>query len=114
MNTKCKICRRKVDPDKMLLCDGCDNAYHMYCLKPKLKAIPEGDWYCPECKPKERVRSPKKKVRKSFSLQEEVESDEEEEQKQRKKLHQERNLVEERSLKVMKRKRKRKKLHQER
>jgi len=85
MNTKCKVCRRKVDPDKMLLCDGCDNAYHLYCLKPKLKAIPEGDWYCPECKPKERVRSPKKKVRKSFSLQEEVESDEEEEQKPKKK-----------------------------
>merc|ERR1719438_313840 len=83
MNTKCKICRRKVDPDKMLLCDGCDNAYHMYCLKPKLKAIPEGDWYCPECKPKERVRSPKKKVRKSFSLHEEVGSDEEEQEEEK-------------------------------
>merc|ERR1719232_2262555 len=79
MNTKCKICRRKVDPDKMLLCDRCDNAYHMYCLKPKLKSIPEGDWFCPECKPKERVRSPKKKVRKSFSFHE-AESDEEEEE----------------------------------
>merc|ERR1712111_288689 len=63
MNTKFKICRRKTDPDQLLLCDGCDNGYHMYCLKPKLKSIPSGDWYCPECKPKERVRSPKKKVR---------------------------------------------------
>merc|ERR1719300_2249436 len=80
MNTKCKICRRKQDPDKMLLCDGCDNAYHIYCLKPKLKSIPEGDWFCPECKPKERVRSPRKKVRKSFSFHE-AESDEEEEEK---------------------------------
>ena len=24
MNTKCRICRRKTDPEKMLLCDGCD------------------------------------------------------------------------------------------
>jgi len=63
LNTKCKVCRRKTDPDMMLLCDGCDNAYHMYCLKPKLKTIPEGEWFCPECKPKQRVRSPKKKVR---------------------------------------------------
>ena len=84
MNTKCKICRRKQDPDKMLLCDGCDNAYHIYCLKPKLKSIPEGDWFCPECKPKERVRSPRKKVRKSFSFHE-AESDEEEEDKASKK-----------------------------
>ena len=78
MNTKCKVCRKKADPELMLLCDRCDNAYHMYCLKPKLKSIPEGDWFCPECKPKERVRSPKKKVRKSFSFHE-AESDEEEE-----------------------------------
>merc|ERR1712096_396752 len=67
MNTKCKICRRKTDSDNMLLCDSCDNGHHIYCLKPKLKSIPSGDWFCPECKPKERVRSPKKKVRKSFS-----------------------------------------------
>merc|ERR1712073_154011 len=86
LNTKCKVCRRKTDPDMMLLCDGCDNAYHMYCLKPKLKTIPEGEWFCPECKPKERVRSPKKKVRKSFSFHE-VESDEEEEVNSKKKAN---------------------------
>merc|ERR1712183_863702 len=70
MNTKCKICRRKTDSDKMLLCDSCDNGHHIYCLKPRLKSIPSGDWFCPECKPKERVRSPKKKVRKSFNYTE--------------------------------------------
>ena len=46
----------------MLLCDGCDRGHHIYCLKPKLKSIPKDDWYCAECKPKERVRSPKKTV----------------------------------------------------
>ena len=86
MNTKCKVCRKKADPEMMLLCDRCDNAYHMYCLKPKLKSIPQGDWFCPECKPKERVRSPKKKVRKSFSFHE-VESDEEEEVNSKKKAN---------------------------
>merc|ERR1711862_596428 len=83
LNTKCKVCRRKTDSDNMLLCDSCDNGYHTYCLKPKLKTIPSGDWYCPECKPKERVRSPKKKVRKSFSLHEEVGSDEEEQEEEK-------------------------------
>jgi len=77
MNTKCKVCRRKTDSDNMLLCDSCDNGHHIYCLKPKLKVIPSGDWFCPECKPKERVRSPKKKVRKSFSnVDEEATEDE--------------------------------------
>merc|ERR1712130_669943 len=91
LNTKCKVCRRKTDSDNMLLCDGCDNAYHIYCLKPKLKSIPEGDWFCPECKPKERVRSPRKKVRKSFSFHEEEASDEEEDEKTSKKKNSTKN-----------------------
>merc|ERR1712038_1294311 len=82
LNTKCRICRRKNDPDKMLLCDGCDRGHHLYCLKPKLKKIPDDDWYCTECKPKMRVRSPKKKNRKVFEeedLEDDEEDDEEEE-----------------------------------
>ena len=74
-NAKCRICRRKTDPEKMLLCDGCDRGHHMYCLKPKLKSVPQGDWYCSDCKPKERlIRSPKKKTtRRVFSHVEEEE-----------------------------------------
>ena len=63
----------------MLLCDGCDRGHHMYCLKPKIKNIPEGDWYCSDCKPKERVRSPKKKSRRVFSSAEEEATDDEQE-----------------------------------
>lgn len=36
LETRCKLCRRKGDPDKMLLCDGCDRGHHMYCLKPPM------------------------------------------------------------------------------
>jgi len=32
-----------------LLCDGCDGAWHMACLRPPLTMIPEGDWKCPGC-----------------------------------------------------------------
>merc|ERR1712173_243755 len=81
LNTKCRICRRKTDPEHMLLCDGCDRGHHLYCLKPKLKKIPDDDWYCTECKPKMRIRSPKKKHRKVFEEEEpEEEEDEEEEE----------------------------------
>ncbi len=79
MNTRCRICKRKNDPESMLLCDGCNRGHHTYCLKPKLKSIPEGDWYCKECKPKKRVMSPKKKTRRVFSHTEEEEEEEEEE-----------------------------------
>ena len=82
MNTKCRICRRKTDSDRMLLCDGCDRGHHMYCLKPKVKKVPEGDWFCPECRPKERIRSPKKKVRNMFQEKEDEEEDEEEEEEE--------------------------------
>lgn len=65
----------------MLLCDGCDRGHHLYCLKPKLKKIPDDDWYCTECKPKMRIRSPKKKNRIVFEeedLEDEDEDDEDE------------------------------------
>ncbi len=82
MNTRCRICKRKNDPESMLLCDGCNRGHHTYCLKPKLKSIPEGDWYCKECKPKKRVMSPKKKTRRVFSHTEEEEEEEEEEKEE--------------------------------
>jgi hypothetical protein len=34
---------------EMLLCDGCDHGYHMFCLEPPLVAVPKGDWFCPGC-----------------------------------------------------------------
>ena len=33
----------------MLLCDGCDDAWHTTCLDPLLDRIPKGKWFCPEC-----------------------------------------------------------------
>lgn len=27
----------------------CDKAYHHTCLTPPLAAIPDGEWFCPEC-----------------------------------------------------------------
>eukprot|EP00457_Paulinella_chromatophora_P001661 gb/GEZN01001663.1/.p1 GENE.gb/GEZN01001663.1/~~gb/GEZN01001663.1/.p1 ORF type:complete len:836 (-),score=116.50 gb/GEZN01001663.1/:387-2528(-) len=35
----------------MLLCDGCEDEYHMHCLKPKLNHVPRTKWYCPNCQP---------------------------------------------------------------
>lgn len=47
----CNVCGIKQDPDKQLLCDECDMAYHTYCLNPPLTTIPDDeDWYCPNCR----------------------------------------------------------------
>ncbi|KAJ4858958.1 ring finger domain-containing protein [Trichoderma breve] len=43
----CPICNSAEREDILLLCDGCDAAYHTHCIG--LDYIPEGDWYCMEC-----------------------------------------------------------------
>ncbi|XP_062252895.1 bromodomain adjacent to zinc finger domain protein 1A isoform X2 [Platichthys flesus] len=80
LNARCRICRRKGDADNMLLCDGCDRGHHTHCLRPRLKTVPEGDWFCPDCRPKQ--RSSRVPSRQRSSVDEEEEEDEEEEQQQ--------------------------------
>lgn len=47
----CHLCGGKQDPEKQLMCDECDMAFHIYCLDPPLSRIPdEDDWYCPGCR----------------------------------------------------------------
>ncbi|XP_058570965.1 lysine-specific demethylase 5D isoform X7 [Neofelis nebulosa] len=45
----CRICSRGDEVDKLLLCDGCDDNYHIFCLMPPLPEIPRGVWRCPKC-----------------------------------------------------------------
>jgi hypothetical protein len=41
----CGICGGGADESRMLICDGCDLGYHIYCVTPLLSTIPEGDWH---------------------------------------------------------------------
>ncbi|KAH8298131.1 hypothetical protein KR018_007096 [Drosophila ironensis] len=45
----CHICNRGDVEESMLLCDGCDDSYHTFCLLPPLTSIPKGEWLCPRC-----------------------------------------------------------------
>jgi histone demethylase JARID1 len=45
----CHNCNRGDSEEYMLLCDGCDDSYHTFCLMPPLSEIPKGDWRCPKC-----------------------------------------------------------------
>ncbi|XP_034028924.1 lysine-specific demethylase 5B-B isoform X2 [Thalassophryne amazonica] len=45
----CLVCSSGGDEDRLLLCDGCDDSYHTFCLIPPLQDVPKGDWRCPKC-----------------------------------------------------------------
>lgn len=32
----------------LIICQ-CDNPWHLKCLDPPLDAIPDGEWFCPDC-----------------------------------------------------------------
>ncbi|XP_053554314.1 bromodomain adjacent to zinc finger domain protein 2B isoform X2 [Bombina bombina] len=61
MKVFCQICRKGDNEELLLLCDGCDKGCHTYCHRPKITAIPEGDWFCPACIAKASGHTPKVK-----------------------------------------------------
>uniref|UniRef100_A0A673MZP8 PHD and RING finger domain-containing protein 1-like n=1 Tax=Sinocyclocheilus rhinocerous TaxID=307959 RepID=A0A673MZP8_9TELE len=47
--TSCEVCGGQDREDRLLLCDGCDDGYHMECLTPPLDTVPVEEWFCPVC-----------------------------------------------------------------
>ncbi|THV08208.1 hypothetical protein K435DRAFT_824791 [Dendrothele bispora CBS 962.96] len=45
----CEICGKLDNGTEMLLCDGCDLGFHMFCLDPPLESVPVDEWYCHPC-----------------------------------------------------------------
>ncbi|KAK9197743.1 hypothetical protein WN944_012926 [Citrus x changshan-huyou] len=45
---ECRICFR-AGRNVMLECDDCLGGFHLKCLKPPLKEVPEGEWVCEFC-----------------------------------------------------------------
>ncbi|KAL6047383.1 Histone-lysine N-methyltransferase NSD2, variant 3 [Balamuthia mandrillaris] len=43
---ECYICKRD---GELLCCDDCSLSFHLHCLQPPMKTIPEGRWSCPVC-----------------------------------------------------------------
>lgn len=47
----CKMCGSGDKEEEMLLCDRCDNGFHMMCLRPVVSEVPPGSWFCDDCRP---------------------------------------------------------------
>lgn len=45
---ECRLCFSSGD-DVMIECDDCLGGFHLKCLTPPLKEVPEGDWICGFC-----------------------------------------------------------------
>ena len=45
----CGKCTRADCADSMLICDRCEHGFHMFCLEPRLTAVPKGNWFCAAC-----------------------------------------------------------------
>ncbi|KAK2716692.1 uncharacterized protein LOC136039595 [Artemia franciscana] len=58
--TFCEICIRIDDEETMLLCDSCNDGYHIGCLQPPLKTVPSTNWFCSTCINKKKRKSSRK------------------------------------------------------
>ena len=49
-DVRCEACGSGDAAPELMLCDGCDRGFHIFCLRPILPRVPAGDWYCPSCR----------------------------------------------------------------
>ncbi|XP_058207816.1 uncharacterized protein LOC131320919 isoform X2 [Rhododendron vialii] len=48
----CKVCDHPETTVKMLICDHCEEAFHVSCCNPRIRKIPVDEWYCQSCSKK--------------------------------------------------------------
>lgn len=49
---ECRVCFMPAGRRIMIECDDCLNGFHLKCLTPPMRAVPEGDWICNYCEAK--------------------------------------------------------------
>lgn len=56
----CDICGDAGQEDLLAICSRCiDGAEHVYCMRTMLDGLPDGDWFCEDCKFKEEYKDRK-------------------------------------------------------
>ncbi|KAK2391146.1 putative Histone-lysine N-methyltransferase ATXR5 [Trifolium repens] len=66
----CEQCGSGNNSEELLLCDKCDNGFHMKCVRPIVVRIPIGSWICPKCLGTKKVtKFTQKKILDFFGIQ---------------------------------------------
>ena len=71
-NDICRVCR---EGGHLVVCDGCELAYHFECLKPAIKDVPEGEWNCDYCLDEKLMAARDAIIKQSNLLREEKEDE---------------------------------------
>lgn len=45
----CNRCGSGDDDEKLVICEGCFQSCHVYCMREKMEEVPEEDWFCDAC-----------------------------------------------------------------
>ncbi|KAK6126605.1 hypothetical protein DH2020_039651 [Rehmannia glutinosa] len=45
----CRVCEHMESTLNMLICDNCEDAFHISCYNPHITIIPVGEWLCSSC-----------------------------------------------------------------
>ncbi|KAL6848545.1 hypothetical protein ACP4OV_021839 [Aristida adscensionis] len=68
-DVRCEACGSGEASAELMLCDGCDRGFHIFCLRPILPRVPAGDWFCASCRsPNSAAAASKTKKPKQFPL----------------------------------------------
>lgn len=46
---QCVICQKDQRDELLIVCSGCSETFHTFCVKPPLNSVPDGDWRCLCC-----------------------------------------------------------------
>lgn len=68
----CKVCEQVETTLNMLICDSCEESFHMSCWNPRIKRIPVGEWLCNTCLKKKRKLLKDKSTSNSVNISTEI------------------------------------------
>ncbi|KAL2554115.1 transcription intermediary factor 1-alpha [Forsythia ovata] len=68
----CKVCEQVETTLNMLICDICEESFHMSCCNPRMKRIPVGEWLCNTCLKKKHKLLKDKSTSNSMNISTEI------------------------------------------